>query len=51
MYSGTGNALQGEAYILNDKNIRETSDYDVYDYFKSYVNSEGYNRIMQNQAS
>ena len=35
--------------FLADRNITENRD--VVDYFNSYVNSEGYKRIQQNQSN
>lgn len=42
--------LQGTTFILNDLNLRESNDNETYDYFKSYVNSPGFQRIKSNQS-
>lgn len=50
LYDKWHDDLQKSANYLINKNIRE-GDYQVYDWIKSYVNSAGYDRIMQNQST
>ncbi len=48
-YDGWATTLNGASRFLSKSNITEDTNPEVLQYFRSYVNSDGYNRIMRNE--